>query len=238
MNYALIFAGGTGQRMNTKTRPKQFLELYGKPIILYTIEAFENHPAIDGIVVVCLEDWIPFLKKKIAHYDISKVIDLVPGGATGLESIRNGLAALEVAVGRDHAVFVHDGVRPLVSDETITRCAESVAAHGNAVSVTPAIETIVQEEDGVVTNIIDRAACRMAKAPQCFNIGELIDAHERARADGEEGFIDSASLMRHYGHVLHTVETGPENIKITTPSDFYIFRAFVDAREGSEIFGF
>lgn len=167
--------------MNTKTRPKQFLELYGKPIILYTIEAFENHPAIDGIVVVCLEDWIPFLKKKIAHYDIAKVIDVVPGGATGQESIRNGLAALEVAVGRDHAVFVHDGVRPLVSDETITRCAESVAAHGNAVSVTPAIETIVQEEDGVVTNIIDRAACRMAKAPQCFNIGELIDAHERAR---------------------------------------------------------
>ena len=229
MNYALIFAGGTGQRMNTKTRPKQFLELYGKPIILYTIEAFENHPAID---------WIPFLKKKIAHYDIAKVIDVVPGGATGQESIRNGLAALEVAVGRDHAVFVHDGVRPLVSDETITRCAESVAAHGNAVSVTPAIETIVQEEGGTVTNIIDRAACRMAKAPQCFNIGELIDAHERALADGEDGFIDSASLMRHYGHVLHTVETGPENIKITTPSDFYIFRAFVDARESSEIFGF
>lgn len=238
MNYALIFAGGTGQRMNTKTRPKQFLELYGKPIILYTIEAFENHPAIDGIVVVCLEEWIPFLKKKIAHYDISKVIDVVPGGATGQESIRNGLDALEAAIGRDHAVFVHDGVRPLVSDETIARCAESVAAHGNAVSVTPAIETIVQEEDGTVTNIIDRAACRMAKAPQCFNIGELIDAHDRARADGEEGFIDSASLMRHYGHVLHTVETGPENIKITTPSDFYIFRAFVDARESSEIFGF
>lgn len=90
----------------------------------------------------------------------------------------------------------------------------------------------------MVTNIIDRAVCRMAKAPQCFNIGELIDAHDRARTDGEEGFIDSASLMRHYGYVLHTVETGPENIKITTPSDFYIFRAFVDARESSEIFGF
>lgn len=88
MNYALIFAGGTGQRMNTKTRPKQFLELYGKPIILYTIEAFEDHPAIDGIVVVCLEEWMPFLRKKIAHYDIAKVIDVVPGGTTGQESIR------------------------------------------------------------------------------------------------------------------------------------------------------
>ena len=212
--------------------------MHGKPIILYTIEAFESHPAIDGIVVVCLEDWIPFLERKIAHYDITKVMAVVPGGATGQESIRNGLEALEATVGRDHAVFVHDGVRPLVSDETIAKCAESVAAHGNAVSVTPAIETIVQEEDGMVTNIIDRAVCRMAKAPQCFNIGELIDAHDRARTDGEEGFIDSASLMRHYGYVLHTVETGPENIKITTPEDFYIFRAFVDARESSEIFGF
>ena len=230
MNYALIFAGGTGQRMNTKTRPKQFLELHGKPIILYTIEAFENHPAIDGIVVVCLEEWIPFLRKKIEHYDIAKVIDVVPGGATGQESIRNGLEVLRKIAGREHTVFVHDGVRPLVSDETIANCAASVVAHGNAVSVTPAIETIVQEEGGTVTNIIDRAACRMAKAPQCFNIGELIDAHDRARADGEGGFIDSASLMRHYGHVLHTVETGPENIKITTPEDLALCEQILAVR--------
>ncbi|WP_305299586.1 2-C-methyl-D-erythritol 4-phosphate cytidylyltransferase [Parvibacter caecicola] len=238
MNYALIFAGGTGQRMNTKTRPKQFLELHGKPIILYTIEAFENHPDIDGILVVCLEDWIPFLRKKMEHYDISKVVDVVPGGATGQESIYNGLRALGASVGNDHCVLIHDGVRPLVSPETISACIESVGKHGNAVSVTPAIETIVQEQDGTVTNIIDRAACRMAKAPQCFRIGDLLDAHNMARQDGEGSFIDSASLMRHYGHVLHTVETGPENIKITTPSDFYVFRAFVDARENSQIFGF
>ena len=224
--------------MNTKTRPKQFLELHGKPILLYTIEAFENHSDIDGIVVVCLKDWIPFLKKKLAHYDISKVLDVVPGGATGQESIRRGLDALEAAVGRDNVVLVHDGVRPLVSDETISQCVATVAAYGNAVSVTPAIETIVQEEGGTVTNIIDRNACRLAKAPQCFRIGDLIDAHDRAHKEGEEGFIDSASLMRHYGHELHTVETGPENIKITTPSDFYIFRAFLDARESSEMFGF
>ena len=237
MNYALIFAGGTGQRMNTKTRPKQFLELHGKPIILYTIEVFENHPDIDGIVVVCLKDWIPFLRKKLEHYDIDKVIDIVPGGATGQESIRNGLMALEEAVGPDHCVMVHDGVRRLVSPETISECALSVARFGSAVSVTPAIETIVQESDGTVTSIIDREACRMAKAPQCFNLGELLDAHRRAEEEGSGGFIDSASLMSHYGHMLHTVATGPENIKITTPSDFYIFRAFLDARENSQIFG-
>lgn len=238
MNCALIFAGGTGQRMNTKTRPKQFLELHGKPIILYTIEVFENHPAIDAIVVVCLEDWIPFLEKKLVHYDIEKVVAVVPGGATGQESIRHGLDALAERVGEDATVLVHDGVRPLISPDTISECIASVEERGSAITVTPAIETIVQEENGEVVNVIERQACRMAKAPQCFSLGELLNAHRRAQEDGLGDFIDSASLMRHYGHTLYTVEGTPENIKITTPSDFYIFRAFVDARENSQIFGF
>lgn len=238
MNCALIFAGGTGQRMNTKTRPKQFLELHGKPIILYTIEVFENHPDIDAIVVVCLNDWIPFLRKKIDHYDITKVIDVVPGGSTGQASIRHGLDALITHIGKDAIVLVHDGVRPLVDTETITECIASVKQRGNAITVTPAIETIIQASDGTVTNVIDRQACRLAKAPQCFHLSELIDAHYRAENDGLNDFIDSASLMRHYGHTLYTVDGASENIKITTPSDFYIFRAFVDARESSQIFGF
>lgn len=237
MNCALIFAGGTGQRMNTKTRPKQFLELHGKPIILYTIEVFENHPEIDAIAVVCLEDWIPFLEKKITHYDIDKVVAVVPGGATGQESIRHGIDALMAAVGPDATVLVHDGVRPLVRPETISDCIQSVAERGSAITVTPAIETIVQEEDGEIVNVIERQACRLAKAPQCFNLGDLAAAHDRAQAEGLTDFIDSASMMRHFGHTLYAVEGTPENIKITTPSDFYIFRAFVDAQENSQIFG-
>lgn len=237
VNTALIFAGGTGQRMNTKTRPKQFLELHGKPIILYTIEVFESHPDIDAIAVVCLEDWIPFLRKKLAHYDIAKVVAVVPGGATGQESIRHGLDALMEKAGPEATVLVHDGVRPLVRPETISDCIQSVAERGSAITVTPAIETIVQEENGEIVNVIDRSACSLAKAPQCFNLGELYGAHERAEAEGLGDFIDSASMMRHFGHSLYTVEGTPENIKITTPSDFYIFRAFVDARENSQIFG-
>lgn len=238
MNYALIFAGGTGQRMNTKTLPKQFLELHGKPIIVYTLEVFENHPEIDGIVVVCLEDWIPFLEKKITHYGIDKVLTVVPGGRTGQQSIRNGLHALSNMVGDDVTVLVHDGVRPLLDEDTITDCIESVSEYGNAITVTPAIETVLQESNGRVTNIIERQDCRMAKAPQCFNLGELLSAHASAESDGLHDFIDSASLMRHYGHELHVVEGSQNNIKITTPSDFYIFRAFVDAQESSQIFGF
>lgn len=237
MNCALIFAGGTGQRMNTKTRPKQFLELHGKPIIIYTIEVFENHPDIDAIVVVCLEDWIPFLRKKLVHYDIAKVIDVVPGGATGQESIRHGIDALMPHADENATVLVHDGVRPLLRSETISDCIRSVQERGSAITVTPAIETIVQESDGMVTNVIERQACRLAKAPQCFKLEELEAAHRKAETDNLHDFIDSASMMRHYGHDLYTVEGSPENIKITTPSDFYIFRAFVDARENSQIFG-
>ena len=237
MNYALIFAGGTGQRMNSKTRPKQFLELYGKPILIYTLEVFEGHPDIDGIVVVCLEDWIPFLQKKIEYYGLKKVIAVVPGGETGQASIRNGLLALGEAAADDALVLVHDGVRPLVSADTISECVATAREKGNAVAVTPAVDTIVFERDGLIEAIVDRSQCRHAKAPQTFRFAELQEAHQRAQEEGLGDFIDSASLMRHFGHELFTVETGPENIKITTPSDFYVFRAFVDARENSQVFG-
>lgn len=236
-NVALIFAGGTGQRMNTKTRPKQFLELHGKPIIVYTLEQFENHPAIDGIVVVCLEPWIGFLEKLLVKFDITKVKAIVPGGESGQASIRNGVYKIAELYPEDALVLVHDGVRPLVSEETIFACIDKANESGNAITTVPAIETIVQEHGGTVTDIIDRKKCVMAKAPQCFKLGQLKAAHEKSVAEGLDDFIDSASLMRYYGHELHTVVGGPENIKITTPMDFYTFRALVDARENSQIFG-
>lgn len=237
-NIAIVFAGGTGQRMNTKTRPKQFLELHGKPIIIYTLEQFENHPEIDGIVVVCLESWIPFLKKLLKRFDISKVADVVPGGDSGQASIRHGVYRAAELYEEGSIVLVHDGVRPLIDEATITACIDQTCKTGSAITVVPAIETIVKERNGQVTDIIDRKTCMMAKAPQCFILGELKRAHDQSVVDGRDDFIDSASLMRYYGHELYTVEGSPENIKITTPSDFYTFRALEDAREDSQIFGF
>ena len=236
-NVALIFAGGTGQRMNTKTRPKQFLELHGTPIIIYTLEQFENHPSIDGIVVVCLESWIPFLRKQLGKYGITKVDDIIPGGQTGQGSIRNGVMRIAELYDPSTTVLVHDGVRPLVDEATITNCVEGVERFGNAISVVPAIETIIKQDGNAVREVIDRHACQIARAPQCFKLGELKAAHVRSVEEGRDDFIDSASLMLHYGHQLFTVESCPENIKITTPSDFYMFRAKVDARENSRIFG-
>lgn len=239
-NVAVVFAGGTGQRMNTRTRPKQFLELHGKPIIIYTLEAFEEHSEIDGIIVVMLESWIGYTQELIRKYNLEKIKKVVPGGSSGQESIYNGLCAASEFYKADDIVLIHDGVRPLIDEETITANIRSVEERGTAITVTSAIETItMKDETGAVGTIIDRAKCELARAPQSFLLGQILDVHNKARQEegGASRFIDSASLMKHYGYKLYTVQGKPENIKITTPSDFYIFRAMVDARESSQIFG-
>ena len=237
-NVAVIFAGGTGQRMNTRTKPKQFLELHGKPIIVYTLEVFNGHCEIDGIVVVMLEEYIGYMNSLVKKYALYKVVRVVPGGRSGQESIYNGLCAARELYGDNDIVLIHDGVRPLIDEETITANIRSVTERGTAVTVTAAIETItMKDETGAVGTIIDRSQCELARAPQSFRLGEILGVHNRARKEGGLSFIDSASMMKYYGYKLYTVEGKPENIKITTPSDFYIFRAMVDARESSQIFG-
>lgn len=238
MNIAVIFAGGTGQRMNTKTLPKQFLELHGKPILVYTLEHFEKHRQIDGIVLVCVQDWLDYCEELLQKYHIKKVKAVVPGGQSGQESIRNGLNKAAELFPQDSVVLIHDGVRPLIDEETISKDITSVQQHGSAITVSPAIETIALRSDtGEVGEIIERSRCQMAKAPQCFYLKDILSAHKKAQQENRNDFIDSASLMRHYGHSLFTVEGPTENIKITTPSDFYLFRALLDARENSQIFG-
>lgn len=238
MNVAVIFAGGTGQRMNTASKPKQFLELHGKPIIIYTLEHFQNHPKIDGIVLVCLNGWIPYCNELLKKYQITKVIDIVAGGSCGQESIYNGLVAAHKRYPANSVVLIHDGVRPLINEKIISDDITCVIEHSSAITVSPAIETIVlKQKDGHIGNIFDRSNCEMAKAPQCFYLGDIYKNHLKAREEGRLDFIDSASLMQHYGYELSTVIGPVENIKITTPADFYIFRAIIDARENMQIMG-
>lgn len=240
MNIALIFAGGTGQRMNTKTKPKQFLELNGRPIIVHTIEKFEAHPLIDGIAVVCIENWIPYMKDLLEKYRIRKVKWVIPGGGTGQQSICNGLEALwkDEAVSGDSLILLHDGVRPLIDEDTISRNIACAKEKGNAITVTAASETIINvTEDDKVSNILDRSICKLARAPQTFVLRDIVGAHQKAKSEGLDNMIDSAMLMSHYGFTLYTVEGPVENIKITTPSDFYIFRAIYEAQENSQIWG-
>lgn len=238
MNIAIIFAGGTGQRMNVKTKPKQFLELHGKPILIYTLELFQQAPSVDGIVLVMLDKWIPYSEDLIDKYRISKVKAVVPGGKTGQESIFNGVKKAYELFPGDSVVLIHDGVRPLVDVDTIEKCVKLVRKKGNAITVSPAIETIaLLDENGEVGKILPRSQCQLAKAPQCFVLNDIYKAHCKAIEEARPDFIDSASLMQFYGHKLYTVRGPAENIKITTPGDFYIFRAIVDARENSQIWG-
>lgn len=242
MNIAVIFAGGTGQRMHTKSRPKQFLELNGKPIIIYTIELFDNNPGIDGIVVVCLESWIPFLKKMLRKFEINKVVAIVPGGETGQESIYKGLCAAEkYSNEKDHdkdIVLIHDGVRPLITEDTIYENIETVKAKGNCITCVPATETfIINQPDGSL-EIPTRSQCMIARAPQSFYLKDILSAHRKALSEGKRNFIDSCGLMTYYGHRMNTIVGPMENIKITTPTDFFIFRAMVEVHENQQIFGF
>ena len=238
MNIGLIFAGGSGVRMNTKGMPKQFLQMNGKSIIIHTLEYFERCKDIDAIVVVCLEEYIEYLQSLLSANRITKVKRIVPGGKCGQESIYHGLCAAEEIADGEDIVLIHDGVRPLISEELLSSSIQMVKEKGNAITVTPATETIVQTENGeTISNIIDRKSCYIAKAPQSFYLKDILKVHRQAIVDNKCDCIDSASLMREYGYSLNLLEGSNENIKITNPSDFYILRAILEARENSQIFG-
>lgn len=241
MNIAVIFAGGIGARMNTLSRPKQFLELNGKPIIIYTLEIFDNHPEVDAIVVACIESWIPFLQKMIRKFEINKVVRIVPGGESGQCSIYNGLcAAEEVAEGRteDTIVLVHDGVRPLITEKTVSDNIAKVRECGSCITCVPATETFVVKKDDNSLTIPERSASLIARAPQSFLLHDILAAHRLALSEGRTDFIDSCTLMSHYGYSLGLIEGPVENIKITTPTDYFLFRAMVEVHENQQIFGF
>ncbi|PWW08335.1 2-C-methyl-D-erythritol 4-phosphate cytidylyltransferase [Paenibacillus cellulosilyticus] len=237
MNTALIFAGGTGQRMNTYARPKQFLELHGKPIILYTLEHFERHPEIDNIVVVCLSSWIDELKLLLRRYDIEKVSQIVPGGETGHDSIYRGLRALTVVCQADDIVLIHDGVRPLITKELISTNIAKAKMHGTAITVEPAIESVIQSSNGdQIDGVPRRASMYTAKAPQTFRFALIWEYYQRAHNEGMLT-IDSAHLLSLFNVEMHMVKSPPNNMKITTPTDFYIFRALHEAIENQQILG-
>jgi len=240
MNIALIFAGGTGMRMNSRTKPKQFLELHGKPIIIHTIEHFERHDDVDEIVVVCLNSWIDEFKKLLEQNRIKKVRQVISGGETAQRSVFNGLKTINESIAAEDnpIILIHDAVRPLIDNGLISDNIECVKKNGNAVTVTDVVETIsFVNEHEEITNIADRGCLRMARAPQSFYLRDIIAAHEKVNAEKVGPFIDSASLMMYCGHKLYTVHGPVENTKVTTAADYYIFRALYEARENLQIFG-
>lgn len=241
MNIAVIFAGGVGSRMHSKQKPKQFLEMYNKPIIVHTIEYFENHPMIDAIVVVCVEDWIDYCKSLLYKFRIEKVKAIVPGGKTGQLSIYNGLKeAKRIAGDKKSIVLIHDGVRPLISEKVITDNINSVMKYGSAITTAVVKETILVVNDGTSTidYVPSRKNSRVARAPQSFWLDDILAAHEKTLSQGITNCIDSCTMMQECGYNLHLVDGPGENIKITTPEDFYTMRAILEAKENAQIYGF
>lgn len=238
MNVGLIFAGGTGTRMNSLAKPKQFLELHGKPIIIYTLEAFENHSDIDRIVVVCVEQYIGELKKYLHRYDMRKISAVIPGGDSGFASILNGLEALSGDCGDDDLVLIHDGVRPFIDEELISANIRCAKEHGNAITAIPVTEGIIISGDGfTVDDFPDRKLMYATKAPQTFRFSLIYGLYKKALAEAVSS-VESAYLCRHYGVKLYMVMGSYNNIKITTPTDFYIFKAIYEAIENSQIVGY
>ena len=234
---ALIFAGGTGKRMNTRSKPKQFLELHGKPIIIYTLEHFHHHEAVDNIVIVCLKNWIRALGELIEQYAIKKVSGIVPGGETGHDSIYFGLSFMAKSANEDDIVLIHDGVRPLIDADLIDRNIQAVEKYGNAITAEKARESVVHSHDGnVIDNVPPRDEMYFAKAPQSFRFGEIYELYKKARIDGIKT-IDSSHLCSIYQRKMHLVMSTRNNIKITEPADYYVYRALHDAIENEQIFG-
>lgn len=239
-NIAIIFAGGVGARMGSGL-PKQFIEVNGKPIIIHTLEIFEEHHDIDEIYVACKEEYIRKLQKLVQRHMISKVIKIVPGGATGQDSIYNALQVARENNTPDAIVLIHDGVRPCISKELIDDDLRCVKEHGTAVTCTPLYETPVVSYDGkLIANIPNRSEYYTAQAPQCFFLGDVLEAHAVMRKDNPEykGVVDTCSLMKMTGKSVSLVEGPRGNIKVTTPEDLYTFRAMIEYRETEQIFGF
>lgn len=240
MNIGVIFAGGVGSRMHSKEMPKQFLKVHDKPIIIHTLEHFEKNDEIDAVVIACVSNWIEHLKNLLYKYRIEKVKKIVAGGESGQISIYNGLcAAEEVASGNKAIVLIHDGVRPLINPALLSENIRCVKEHGSAVTAGIVKETIVViDKDGRIEQVPSREKSRVAKAPQSFWLADILKVHRQAMKDGVLNAIDSCTLMKQYGHALFMLDGPYENIKITTPDDFYTMRAILDAKENAQIYGY
>ena len=232
-NIALLIAGGSGSRMHQDI-PKQFLTVNECPVIVYTLEAFERHPEIDVIAVVCIEGWELVLWAYANQFNITKLKYVVPGGENGQASIRNGVYELEKNFGKDDIVLIHDAIRPMVSAEIISDCIRVVTQYGNAITVIPCAEAMMQTKDGVVSvGSYPRDNLKRTQTPQGFRIGKICDLHRRALKAGITNSVASCTLMIEMGEQVYFSAGSEKNIKLTTIDDIDIFKALLMAKRSA-----
>lgn len=234
MVVALLTAAGTGTRMGQDI-PKQFMHVENKPIIIHTMEAFQNHPSIDAIVVVTLPAWIDVLKAYAAQFNINKLKWVVAGGSTGQESICKGLNAIKDECDKDTVVMVHDGNRCMISSEIISDSLATFKAHGSAVAAIPCVEAVFKSEDnGESSRIsIPREQLYRTQTPHTYTLEKLLWAHEEATKRGITNTAASCTLMQELGETVYFSKGSEENIKITTVEDMVIFKALLHTKKDS-----
>lgn len=229
MIVAILIAGGTGSRMG-KEIPKQFLNVYDKPIIVYTLEGFQRHPEIDAILVVCLDGWHDVLWAYAKQYGINKLKWIVSGGETGQESIRNGVFSLEGKCAEDDIVIIHDGIRPLVESAVLSDVIAKCRQYGNAVTSMPYNEQIfIVDDDISTTQYIPRETLRRVSTPQAYLFGKLDAAYHRAFNEkiGIFGSSYTNTMMVELGERLFFAAGSDKNIKLTTTDDLELFKAYI-----------
>ena len=227
---ALLTAAGVGSRMKQDI-PKQFLHIENKPLIIYTLEAFQAHPSIDAIIVVCLKGWNDILKSYAKQFNIDKLKHIVNGGETGQESIKNGLDELEKYYSEDSIVLIHDGNRGLVTQEIISDALSTYSQKKSAVAAIPCTEAVFESEDGMSSiTEIPRERLYRTQTPHVYSLEKMLWAHREAQKKNITNTAATCSLMKALGEEIHFSKGAERNIKITTTEDIDIFKALLHMR--------
>ena len=229
-NLALIIAGGSGARMH-QSIPKQFLSVNERPVIIYTLEAFQKHADIDAIAVVCIEGWEQVLWAYAKQFNINKLKYVVPGGKNGQDSIRNGVFELEKYYDPEDIVLIHDSIRPMVSADIISDCIVKTKKFGCAIATIPCAEAMLQTEDGLSsTGSYPRDHLKRTQTPQGFPLGKICDLHRRALERGITNSVASCTLMIEMGEQVHFSMGSEKNMKRTTVDGLDMFKALLLAK--------
>lgn len=235
MNIGLIIAGGVGSRMKAKI-PKQFMKVEGKEVIFYTLEAFQKNRDIDGIAVVCLHGWEDVLKRGCEEYGITKMLEMpnngiIPGGDSGMHSLRNGMEYLRDNFEKDSIIVIHDAVRPLISQDIITANIVGVIRHGTAITTVPTTEALLQvtpENPDNSSIVVDRSMIARTQTPQSLRLEKFIWAHEEAIARDIKDTVATCTLLVELGESVHLILGEGTNFKITTQEDIDLMKAYLD----------
>lgn len=232
MIVTLLTAAGTGTRMGQDI-PKQFLHVDNKPLIIHTMEAFQNHPNVDAIMVVTLPAWMTVLQAYASQFNITKLKWVMPGGSTGQESIYNGLTELRKELNSDDIVMIHDGNRCLVSSEIISNSLAVFHAYGSAVAAIPCVEAVFRSNDNGISSVVSipREQLFRTQTPHTYTLGKLLWAHEEAKRQGIVNTAASCTLMQELGEKVYFSKGSETNLKITTVDDMFIMEALLHTKK-------